>query len=309
MLITRGLTRLVILLCWLLAMSIVGFAIALVNNPYISFSFANWLLFVSSTLKSDFFYYHALPTVSILKLFFQTSELVVVSLTFSLFLSIWLNTLTIYRPTLQRKIYRFFAMTRVVPFIVLPLLFNQVLGNKIENVLTSLDSADGDFGSFSRLYVIISGQTDVPFHLLLNFLGFSITVSYFVMPSTFLMVSKVTQQVANYAYVKSLPANWSAWKIMRTMVLHRLIPVLLREIPPIMGTFILVVGTLEFLFDWRGIGGILFRLLQEPEKFGIEIGLVVFLLGTFLILIQAGFNMLRALYDYHGRKELVYEAD
>ncbi|MFC6276919.1 ABC transporter permease [Psittacicella hinzii] len=310
-LLTRIFERCIAIGFWLIALSVLGFLIAVWDNPYISLSLDSWWRFIYSTFTSSYFFYHPMYTLQIAKLLLTTLELVLVSTIVSLLISLVLVTFTLKRPRLAKWIYNFFIYVRIVPFIALPLLFNQVFNDSMGTTLQVLDDANYGVFSSSRLWLIITGEgiSGSRLSFLLNFLAIAATCSYYILPNTFIIVARATNQVLSYNYVKAVLKTWSSPRIMLVMVLHRLIPTLCKELPVILSTFFFFVGCLEYLFNWRGVGSLFITLLQHRDKYTFEIGVIVFLVGATMILTQAAFNLFAASYDPHKYKELPYEVD
>ncbi|RIY31532.1 hypothetical protein CJP74_07155 [Psittacicella melopsittaci] len=250
-------------------------------------------------------------TVSIVKLIITTLELVLTSTIINLFLSLILVTLTIKRQRLGKFIFQFFTVVRVIPFIALPLLFNQAFTDNTGSTLQTLDDVNYGYFSSSRLWLILTGEGFVGSRLSLaiNFFLIALTASYYILPQTYIMVARATNQITNYSYVKTVASQWSSGRIMRKIVIHRLVPTICNDFPLVLSTFFFFVCSLEYIFNWRGIGSLLLALMQNRDKFAIEIGVIIFLLGSGLVLMQFAFTAFSNIYDLNQRKELPYEAD
>ncbi|RIY35483.1 hypothetical protein [Psittacicella gerlachiana] len=312
MLITRIFERIFSLMVWLILMSILGFFVASWQNPFIPLNIESWWRFVVSTLTGSYFYYHPMYTAPIVKLIITTLELVTIATVFNLLLSLLLVTFTIKLERVGKIIYQFFTVVRVIPFIALPLLFNQAFtDNNIASTLQALDDVNYGYFSSSRLWLIFTGEgfSGSRLTLVFNFLLIALTASYYILPHTYVVVARATNQILNYSYVKSVSKRWSSFYIMRKAVFHRLVPTVCRELPLVLSTFFFFVCSLEYIFNWRGIGSLFIALMQNRDKFAIEIGVIIFLVGSGLILMQFALTAFGNIYDLNQRKELPYEAD
>lgn len=312
MLFIRVLQRLVVVIVWLLVMSILGYVIAVINNaPLISFSVENYWLFLYSIFTQKYYYFHYMHTSYIIRQIITTLELVLVSLAWSMIVSWILVVATLKHNRLRRWLFTFFSFTRVAPFFVLALLLNTGVGEHLTSRIQKLDDTAA-LESASRIWAIITngenGSAPAP-ELLFNFMSIALTASLFILPTVYIMVARVTQQVTNYTYVTALTNKWSSFDIMHRMVNHRLIPVFLNEIPPVIASFMMIIGLLEYLFRWKGIGYAVLNFIAYRQYYGVEIGLCIFMLGSCLILIYATCIFLRNLYDLNKTKELPYEID
>ncbi|WP_222987531.1 hypothetical protein [Psittacicella hinzii] len=292
-------------------MSILGFVIATWQNPYIPLNLENWWRFLVSSLTGSYFYYHPMYTFSIIKLFITTLELVILASFINLLISLSLVTFTIKHEKLGKFIYQFFVVVRVIPFIALPLLFNQAFNDNNSNTLQALDNVNFGYFSSSRLWLIFTGEGfgGSRLALMFNFFLIALTTSYYILPYTYVMVARTTNNIVNYNYVKMVKTHWSSWYIMRKLVLHRLVPTLCKEFPVVLATFFFFVCCLEYIFNWRGIGSLFLSMMQKRELYAIELGLIIFLMGSLMVLMQFMFQVFGYIYDLHQRKEIDYEID
>lgn len=309
MFVTRLLVRAGIYGIWLLLFSFLSFFIAVWQNPYIPLNLNNWWLFIKSTFTGSYYLYHPMASATIFKLLCITLEMVLAATIICLLLSISLVTTTIKRPRLGKGIYTFMTYFRLVPFIALPLLLNQVFNDSAG--IAFLDDVNFTEASGSRLWVIISNQgvEGARISLIFNFLAIALTCSYYILPNLFVIVSQATRQVCNYNYVKAISKTWSSTRIMRVMVLHRLIPTLCKELPRVLTSFFFFVVCLEYVFGWRGIGSLLVSMLSLRERYSIEIGVCILFLGITIITTHVLFTLIGYLYDSYKYKELPYEID
>lgn len=311
MLLVRVVQRLVILFIWLILLSIIGYLITVVNTyPLINLSIENYWLFIYSVFKEQYYYFHYMHTSYIISNILITFELVLVSLLFSFVVSWLLLVYALKRPQANKFLRTFFLVSRIAPFFIIILLFNRSVGLHISNNISQFDDSLS-FRATSRVWNIFrhSDNLEGTLTLLLDFLSLAVTTSLFILPTVYLTLSKATAQIMSYSYVKSLTTRWSSFQLMRKAVNHRLIPIILQELPAIISSFMMIVGALEYLFGWTGIGASTLTFLQNKTEFGIEVGLVVFLLGAAFIAIYFVCNLLCNLYDINHLKELPYELD
>lgn len=93
------------------------------------------------------------------------------------------------------------------------------------------------------------------------------------------------------------------------MVVHRVIPVFLKEFIYTFAKLFTLVCCLEYIFQWKGIGAMLINIVQAKSVYAADLGFTIFLMGTFFCLVHALLNILGTLYDPNGIKELPYELD
>lgn len=301
--------RLSVALIWIFMFTVLGFTIAVVNTPGVSWTLGNYWLFLRTSLTNDYFYLHHMNADLILKFFIPTIELVVVSVIIALIISYILITITIHNQTWRNRLFLFFQVMRGIPFIALPLLLSQGFTDHFGNALQQLDQANNSlsYTSLSRLYGIIVARAENPWSVFLNFMGLCLSVSYVVIPITYVLCARVTNQVLKLPYVTRVNESWSALRIMNKMVVHRIVPVFLKEFIFTFANVFMLVCCLEYLFQWRGIGIILIGLVVDKAKYGAELGLALTFVGCFLVIVHFLFILLRELYDPMGIKDLPYE--